>query len=914
MNQTDRFRRLETLFHAALNVASDQRDTFLKNECGDDEVLLHDVQKLLEREQGGTALGILSSFDAGVEEPIDIAGERVGAYEIKSELGIGGMGTVYLASRADDAYQKDVAIKVVRDRLSQELIDRFRIERQILATLEHPNIARLVDGGTTDDGFPYVVMEYVRGRTIDEFCDLARLTVRQRLELFLQVCDAVQFAHRNLIVHRDIKPQNILVTGAGTPKLLDFGIAKLLTRGLEPGPAGLTVAAARRMTPAYASPEQVRGEPVTTSSDVYSLGVLLYELLTGCPPYQTATQSLVDVERTICDSEPLLPSSCVTSVDDRRPGQSADAVARARSTHPQRLQSLLSGDLDNILMMALRKEPQRRYVSAEALGDDIERYLTHRPVAARTDTWGYRTAKFVRRNRVAVAATVVVAASILTAAAVSVNFAISESRQRTLAEQRFEDVRELATTFLYDIHDTLANEGLTATRGLLVSTGTDYLDALDAQDTGDPSLKQDIARGYIRMAQVQGDPASASRGDSETAIKNVVHGMSIVDDLLERSPGDVSVMLIAAEGHQVFASLSRHEQDLRSSIEQFDEALHLRQDIAKRYPDLALERPRLDSIYWSYAQTMANSGRHRESIQLYEQAVNLLTDLVPRHPERRDLADLLLNARAFHAQAYQRAGEFDETRNLLEPLIDDIEQALTERPASNRLTEALAAARVNLGRVYDAQGDHARAEPQLLSSLELHERLSTSDPQNIMMWLRVSVSHHFLGKLYDNMGRFEQALDHFAKMLQTNRKIAERDPTSLIFRRQYAVALDMTGFALRKLKRNEEALDRHSQANHVFVELSRSRPDDVDAQRGVAVSWYFLGQLELDMALDDPSDSPSRNERLRRAIRDFNAARDIMISIRDEGNLPSGDSSVIDMLSGEIEATQAVIDQALARR
>jgi len=248
MTDIDTFRRIEALFHSVLELPEEDREEYLKAQCGDDAVLLSKVRKLLERERSGTALGLPGAEQQSMPQTSDIAGRKIGAYEIRHELGSGGMGAVYLASRADDEYRMDVAIKVVRDRLSNELIERFLNERQILATLEHPNIARLLDGGTTDDGFPYVVMEYVNGRPINVFCDEERLTTRQRLELFLTVCSAVQYSHQNLIVHRDIKPENILVTEDGTPKLLDFGIAKLLTHDQTASPPMLTVAAGRRLS------------------------------------------------------------------------------------------------------------------------------------------------------------------------------------------------------------------------------------------------------------------------------------------------------------------------------------------------------------------------------------------------------------------------------------------------------------------------------------------------------------------------------------------------------------------------------------------------------------------------------------------------------------------------------------------
>jgi len=561
--------------------------------------------------------------------------------------------------------------------------------------------------------------------------------------------------------------------------------------------------------------------------------------------------------------------------------------------------------------MALRKEPARRYATPEALADDIRRYLSDQPVVARKDTWSYRSAKFLRRNRVAAAVAAFAALIVLAASAVSINSAIRESRQRALAEERFEDVRELATTLLYDIHDSVANDGPTATLDLLVSTGLDYLDSLDTQDRDDPSLRRDIARGYIRVARIQGDPSNGNRGNAQTAIENARHGMSIVRGLLEHTPGDPEATLLAAEGHQALGGLSRHNDDLATSIEHFEEALRLRRDIAGRFPDRALDRPRLDAIHMSYARTMGSASRLDDAIHHFERAESLLDELTVLHPERHDLVELTLDARAYRGQEYQRGGDFETARDVLEPVLEDILDVLKDRPANKRLIAALAATRVNLGRTYDALGDPERAEAELLSALEFYERLKAADPQNSSLWVNVSVVNHFLGKLYDNQGNTEQALTHFEKMLRERRNIVDREPDSLEFKRSYAVALDMTGFAMRKLGRNLEALEHHHQANQAFIELARSRPDDVTAQRGVAVSWYFLGQLERDIALAGSQDSASRDEHLRNAIRAFQAGREIMIGIRDAGNLPPGDADAIDMLSGEIDNASSAIDQGL---
>ncbi|HNC99766.1 MAG TPA: serine/threonine-protein kinase, partial [Myxococcota bacterium] len=320
------------------------------------------------------------------EAPLSMAGRRIGPYRLTGELGEGGMGVVYLAERVDQAFEQKVAVKVLRRGLeSTEMQARFRRERQILARLEHPNIARILDGGTTEDGVPWLGMELVDGEPIDQWCDQRRLSVDERLRLFQKVCAAVDYAHRNLVVHRDLKPSNILVTDAGEPKLLDFGIAKVLLEGSD---LSETRSGPTAMTPRYASPEQVRGQSVTTASDVYTLGVILYELLTGQAPYTLKTAQPAELERVIGQELPAAVSVAVLRAGSSTPtGES-----------PARLARRLRGDLDTILEKALAKEPERRYASVQQLQEDLDRHLGGLPVLARRDSRGYRLGRFVQRN------------------------------------------------------------------------------------------------------------------------------------------------------------------------------------------------------------------------------------------------------------------------------------------------------------------------------------------------------------------------------------------------------------------------------------------------------------------------------------------------------------------------------------
>jgi serine/threonine protein kinase/TolB-like protein len=434
----EQYQRVKALFHLALERAPGERAAFLEKACADDGALRSEVQRLLALDHPASGFmdtpalvaDELMTPELKTEEPEEsrpsldpsrpVVGRSVGPYRIVREIGRGGMGAVYLAERADDAYEKQVAVKLVTRGLdAEELLRRFRTERQILATLDHPYIAKLLDGGTAGGGVPYFVMDYVEGCPIDSYCDQRRLPTAERLQLFRAVCAAVSYAHQHHVVHRDLKPSNILVTAEGVPKLLDFGIAKVFQPQIA-SQAGDPTAMLRPMTPAYASPEQVRGEAVTPASDVYSLGVLLYELLTGHRPYASQTGTPHELERAICEAEPERPSTVIGRLVDV-PGTDGAApitltpasVSQTRDGHPDRLRRRLAGDVDNILLMALRKEPERRYGSVERFAEDIRRHLEGLPIVARKDTLVYRSVKFIKRNTLGVVAATLILALLI---------------------------------------------------------------------------------------------------------------------------------------------------------------------------------------------------------------------------------------------------------------------------------------------------------------------------------------------------------------------------------------------------------------------------------------------------------------------------------------------------------------------
>jgi len=503
---------IEEVFEHALDLPSDRRAAWLGDRCAHDAELLAEVEALLAAHESTS--GIL---DQPLAPPtMALAAEalrdrRIGPYRVVRELGRGGMGVVYLAERDDGEFRREVAIKLLRNSPdAEELHRRFIAERQILASLNHPNIAQLLDGGTTEGQLPYLVMEYVDGLPITIWCDRHGLDIAARLRLFIDVCRAVNSAHQNLIIHRDIKPGNILVTASGQVKLLDFGIAKLLNSALGGTAVPHTRTASRVMTPDYASPEQVRGEPLTTGSDVYALGVVLYELLAGRRPYQIRTGAVHEMYELVCEREPERPSTWARrSRPDDPDAPTPAAIAAARATSPDRLQRVLAGDLDAIVMMALRKEPRRRYGSAELLAEDIGRHLRGLPVLARHPSRAYYLGKFLRRHRTAASLGAIAALSLVVGTAVAIRQTAAERRARdrasaalTQAQQALRESDE-TTSFLaglFDINVPAPGGAAPGTTEALIARGMGQIEQLG----GRPLVQARMLDGMGRIYQNSG--------------------------------------------------------------------------------------------------------------------------------------------------------------------------------------------------------------------------------------------------------------------------------------------------------------------------------------------------------------------------------------------------------------------------
>jgi tetratricopeptide (TPR) repeat protein len=544
MLSPDQFRKVEEVFDAVADAPPGERAALLDRLCTVDTALRTEVESLLGSLEGAPEqiAAVIGDAARSAAQATPGEGSRIGPYRLARELGRGGMGTVYLAVRDDEEYSTEVAIKVLQSGglETAEAVARFRDERQILAGLEHPGIVRLLDGGSTGDGLPYLVMEAVAGSSITDWADAHGLDVRARVQLFRKVCSAVAYAHQKLVVHRDIKPANILVTAAGEPKLLDFGIARLLDPARR---AEARRAPTRLLTPEYASPEQLRGEPVSTGTDVYALGAVLYELLSGSRAHRLQGEGLQALQA-LLETDPPFPSMVA----------------------PPARRGAIAGDLDNIVLKALQKDMSQRYASVEQLSADLGRSLEGLPVLARPGTWTYRLRKLLWRNRAIAAGVAIVLASLSAATFVSLREARRADEQARRAQERFAQVRQLANAMLFEVDHQIENlEGATQARELIVSRALGYLDGLARESGDDPALLRELALAYTKTGDIQGSPLVPSLGRPRDALASYAKAREILERLVRAGHGDVQTRWALVRALDGVASANRLVNDLALS-------------------------------------------------------------------------------------------------------------------------------------------------------------------------------------------------------------------------------------------------------------------------------------------------------------------------------------------------------------
>jgi serine/threonine protein kinase/tetratricopeptide (TPR) repeat protein len=713
MTDPDRWRQVEEIFHQALERPESERTSWLDFTCGDDAELRAEVGSLIESDRAAAGAFVGSKIERAVmqlneERQPTVEGRRLGPYRLLRELGRGGMGAVYLAARDDQQYESEVAIKLVRPGLDTDFIlRRFRRERQILARLQHSNIARMFDGGTTEDGIPYLVMEYVKGSWITNYAAEYRLSVEARLRLFLPVCDAVEHAHRNFIIHRDLKPANILIDPTGAPKLLDFGVSKLLhSEQSDPSETqGVSM-----MTPDYASPEQMLGEPVGVASDVYSLGAVLYELLTGVRPHKIKKCTPLALERAICQEETIAPSLAVRG--DRR------------------LYRRIAGDLDNIILRAMQKQPERRYLTAGQMADDIRRHLDHRPVEARPISFTYRTARFVRRNRVVVTLGSLMAASLIGGAAVAI-------REARTARERFEQVRKLATTFVFDVEEASHNlPGSTRLRQLIARTGLEYLDNLARSSARDWDLKRELATAYMRIAEVHGGTDSANLGDPAAALVGYRRAEALLSEVLQHKPADRAAAQERLTLLFRMGNLQRHTGQMEQALASTAEGTRITEALLAQRPE-DIELTQYAAVFHlDMARMRQQTGELNVAADEVASGIRLLERVAAARPDQRETR---ANIAASHARLGGVLAELGRRKEALASYrngVDELESMVRQSPNDTRARHELMLAYSHVGDIlgnpaYDNFGDTPGARAAYIKMAEMARALHDADPADV---------------------------------------------------------------------------------------------------------------------------------------------------------------------------------------
>jgi serine/threonine protein kinase len=816
------------IFAEALEQTPENRSEYVSRACGADSDLYREVISLLESH--GSADSFFEQPLAATVAPLSdpMIGRRVGAYKILRQIGIGGMGTVYLAERADDQFRKLVALKAVRPELFNEhALRRFQNERQTLAVLDHPNIIKLLDGGTTEEGAPYLVTEFVEGLPIDRYAVSAGLNVRQKLDLFFTLLGAVHYAHQHLVVHRDLKPGNILVTPAGNPKLLDFGIAKLLQPEYSAHTMGLTQSNMQPMTPNFASPEQIIGQPITTASDIYSLGVILYQLLTGHHPYERQMHTAFELQHAICETTPDKPSKLV---------ERAEPSARGNS-------KALRGDLDTIVLKAMRKEPQRRYASVEHFSEDIRRYLQGFPVLARDSGVWYRASKFVGRHKASSAGLALLTAGLVVTSVIALE-------QKRAAERRFADGREFANWVLTELDKKLL-EGTTPARAVLADKGVRYLDKLALEKGGDPSIKRDLVNGYTKNGDVKGNLYGASLGETAGAEESYRKALTYAEELVRANPVNLEDRANLVGAHVKLGQVLATSGNRSEARKHYDEAARLQAaTMALRTPDLKALQDAAD--LWASMGSLRNlSSDPAGALECYRQGLQTADRLPASYANKANILAFMRERVA--SSTVSAGGDAMAAEEMILASIATVQRRVDANPIP-RARRQLALAYQTLADVQQYAGRSADALQSMRRSLQITEALTLEDPkdeqkqiarqQALMREIDLLVENHLA----------EEAKAETKRALQIMKPLAEQ---SVLFQHaeDYAQLLATTPFP--ELRDDAAALRLARKA------VMMTRETDPDVLHALALAYERNGDKRQAIEVDNkalamlPAGAPS---------------------------------------------------------
>ena len=805
--------QLKPILEVALTLNHADRDTYLKEACSGNIKQYEIALRLLAHESPVT-LGLSEMIE--LTEPLSMyqEGQIFGNYKLIKEIGRGGMGAVFLAERTDGEYDQKVAIKILQEgRTSDSLIHKLRNERQILANLKHPNIVNILDGGTTDQGIPFIVMEYVDGTVITDYIEEHNLSLQQRLDLFQKLCEVISYAHQKLIIHRDIKPSNILISQTGELKLLDFGIAKILDQ------QGQSFQDTQQLfiTPDYASPEHIKGQPLTTASEVYSLGILFYQILTGVNPFKSVQTSLSSMIERVCDYNPPPPSKLSEKTNTK-----------------------LNSDIDNICLKALRKDPKDRYQSVDHFSQDIDRYLKHLPVSATKDQWSYRAKKFMVRNQ-----TYIISGLIIFLITIAGLF--SSLYQAREARSMFNDLRGLTGSMLFEFYDGVASlEGTTQVKKMVVSKALTYLEKMQDRNSGNYDLMNDVSDGYQRLGNIQGNSYYANMGLSDDAFKSYQKAVTISENLVVKNPNNQKYIFSLAEAFLGLGDVTYTLNHLDTALLRYKRSNLLLLGLTEKYPDslnyaLALSESfnRIGDVSGMYGYP--NLGNTAMALSSYNQSIDILEKLVEKAPDNIVFRNSLAVSLGMVTNLYTVTGKFDEAIGAGYKSVSSFEVLLKQDP-HNYLRKT------NILQIKNAMRESLTEGLRLDEALTMLKGVESSllesqraDPENKHIQSNLAINYNALGRVLTEKGQYENAISEFRKAFLLNQSLVKNAENNMEQWQSLGFTLEFMGNTYLENDQFSEAIKKYDEAVAIYKKIDTGLINIVMIKKNVC--RIHLGEL-----------------------------------------------------------------------
>ncbi|MBS1797132.1 MAG: protein kinase [Acidobacteria bacterium] len=855
-----KWKNIKNVLSAALDLPASERREFLAREP--DEEIRRAAEKLLaahEKAEDFIDRPLLIQQGAADDRTKDdFVGEKIENYLILERIGSGGMGAVYLAERVNSDFNQKVALKIIKRGMdSDAILKRFARERKILSTLKHPNIAQLLDGGISSEGLPFFVMKYIEGLSLNRFCGENDLGLEKRLEIFRQICAAVEHAHKNLVIHRDLKPSNILVTADGVPKLLDFGIAKLLSD--DGDESAQTVTHTRAFTPEYASPEQILDKTITTATDVYSLGVILYEMLSGKRPFETTGKSYEEIIKSVRETEPLRPSSVVLRQSPAGPGATSENKEQrtreeGRQTNPRaRIPNLklLRGDLDNIILKALRKEPSERYSSVQQFSEDIARFLEGLPVLAQPQTLKYRFGKYVRRHKAGALAAALALFSLIGGISVATWQAIVARRERARAERRFNDVRQLANSVIFEYQDAINNlSGATEISEKMLNDAVVYLDRLSAENVEDTALRLELARAYVKVGDIQGNTFNANRSRFDRAEESYRKALALNETALAERPQDQTVLKQLAGNYSQIGAIKRIQGNL-------DESTAYYRKTADIFRKMLANNPNDNDALIALASTQINIATQREepeqveeSLKICREAVEIYERLLAGDPSDKSLKSRRLGGYDALADVLMAAPDKrGEALSYYNKIIALLEDELRGRPDDLEIRERIALTHSYVADALHLTGRETEADAEYKKSLALYDAVIKADAKNDFAVFMRDVVKILFGKFLVEREKFSEAAGILQEPLKNLPARLEKDPQEFTTDFLIAVAHHNFGKAQLNLYKNSGSRDS-----------DRLKSAEENLQKSVSIYEKYFGKVIIPrMSAKDLAEDARRN-------------------------------------------------------